>query len=259
MIEFDESFLLALEEQRRSASARTKQERYLRLLQPQPGQHVLDLGCGGGEFCWALAPLVAPGGRVIGVDSAPAAVALARRRAVDAMTEGPTFECADGHQLPFADGAFDRAVCISVLAFCEDPGDVLAELRRTLGAGGRLLVVQSDEDTRVYNGHDRDLGRRVMRAIADRGRDPWVARRLGHLLTAAGFHLVEELVLTDVERRFTPNAGGYIVAHAWRDYLVEVAGLPAHEYARWLADLGACAQEGTYCYSVTTYAYVVER
>lgn len=259
MIAFDEPFLLALEAQRRSAHARAKQERYLALLQPQPGQRVLDLGCGGGDLCRALAPLVAPGGRVIGVDSAPEAVALARRLADGAAPDGPTFERADGHQLPFADGAFDRAVCISVLAFCEDPGRVLAELWRTLGAGGRLLVAQSDEDTRIYNSHDRELGRRIMRAIADRGRDPWLARRLGHLLTTAGFRSVEELVLTDVERSFTPDAGGHIVAHAWCKYLLEVAGIPEQDYMRWLADLEACAQEGTYCYSVTTYVYVVER
>ena len=66
MIAFDESFLLALEQQRQSASARARQERYLTMLNPLPGERVLDLGCGSGAFCRMLGPLVAPSGRVIG-------------------------------------------------------------------------------------------------------------------------------------------------------------------------------------------------
>src|SRR5919199_2669027 len=144
MIEFDETFLLALEEQRTSASARAKQERYLQLLTPSPGERVLDLGCGSGGFGRVVAPLVAPGGRVIGVDRAPEAVNLARRLSDGVETAGLAFEWADGHDVPFADASFDAAACISVLSFCEDPGRVLAELYRVLCPGGRLLVANSD-------------------------------------------------------------------------------------------------------------------
>ena len=96
MIEFDEAFLEALEARRRSATTRARGERYLALLDARPGEHVLDLGCGGGWLCRALAPRVAPGGRVTGVDLAPAAVALAVRLSDGAAPGILAFRAAPG-------------------------------------------------------------------------------------------------------------------------------------------------------------------
>jgi ubiquinone/menaquinone biosynthesis C-methylase UbiE len=259
LMEFSEPVLLAMDSQRRAASAAAKQRRLLDLLQLLPGEHLLDIGCGSGVFCREAASLVGPEGAVVGIDTAPAAVAVAKRLA--ALDDAPilTFAEADGHELPFADGSFDAAVCISVLGFCRDPERVLAEARRVLHPHGRLLAVNSDEDTRVYNGHDRELGRRMARAIADRSNDPWLGRHLAPLLTAAGFQLEEEVVLVDLEREYAPETSGYAFAHFMSDYLLNTAGVPATDYQRWLDDLAACACDGTYSYSVVTYACLARR
>jgi SAM-dependent methyltransferase len=259
MVEFTEPVLLALESRRHSATAVAKRHRYQDLLRAEPGDRILDVGCGSGGFCRALAPLVAPDGRVVGVDCSPAAVDLATRLSAAEDPSLLEFTCADAEALPFADGSFDAAVCISVLEFCQRPDRALAEMRRVMRPGGRVLVANSDEDTRVYNGRDRELGRRLARAIADRGRDPWLGRRLAPLLTAAGFRLEQETVLVDLEREYAPGTSGYTLAHLLRDYLVSEAGVPAPEYARWLEDLDACARDGTYCYSVVTYACLAVR
>jgi arsenite methyltransferase len=258
-MEFTEPVLLELESQRRSATAVTKRDRVMELLQPAPGERILDIGCGGGAFCRQIAPLVTLGGSVVGIDNAPAAVDVALRLSALEDRSLLTFIQADGHDLPFADASFDAAVCISVLGFCQDPRQVLVEARRVLRPGGRFLVVNSDEDTRVYNGRDRELGRRMARAIADRGNDPWLGRRLAPMLTAAGFHLEQEAVLVDLEREFAAGTSGYALAHFMRDYLLQTAGILAMDYERWLADLAACAVDGSYCYSVVTYACLATR
>lgn len=256
---FTEPVLLELESQRRSPAAVAKRDRLIDLLQPLPGERILDIGCGGGAFCREIAPLVAPGGSVVGIDHAPAAIDVARRLSASADQSVLTFAEADGHALPFASASFDAAVCISVLGFCQNPGQVLAEARRVLRPGGRFLVVNSDEDTRVYNGRDRELGRRMARAIADRGHDPWLGRRIAPMLTAAGFHLAQETVLVDLEREFAAGASGYALAHFVRDYLLQTAGIPEPDYERWLADLAGCASAGSYSYSVVTYACLATR
>jgi ubiquinone/menaquinone biosynthesis C-methylase UbiE len=258
-MEFTEPVLLELESQRRSATAVAKRDRFTALLQPAPGERILDIGCGGGAFCRHLAPLVAPGGSVVGIDAAQAAVDVAGRLSALEDRSVLTFARADGHDLPFADASFDAAVCISVLEFCDDPRRVLAEARRVLRPGGRLLVANADEDTRIYNGHDRDLGRRLTRAIADRGKDPWLGRRLAALVTAAGFRPREEAIVVDLEREFAPGTSGYLHAHLWHEHLLRVAGIPAEDYKRWLDDLAACALDGSYCYSVVTYACLATR
>ena len=258
-MEFTEPVLLELESQRRSPTAVAKRDRAIDLLQPTLGERILDIGCGGGAFCREVAPLVEPGGFVVGIDHAPAAIDVARRLSALEDRSVLTFAEADAHDLPFADASFDAAVCISVLGFCQDPGKVLREARRVVRPGGRFLAVNSDEDTRVYNGRNRELGRRMARAIADRGNDPWLGRRLAPMLAAAGFQLEEEAVLVDLEREFTAGTSGYALAHFVRKYLLQTAGIPVEDYERWLTDLAACAVDGSYCYSVVTYACLATR
>src|SRR5215212_5035955 len=100
-MEFTEPVLLELESRRRSATAVAKRDRFMDLLQPMPGERVLDIGCGGGAFCRQIAPLIAPGGSVVGIDIAPAAIDIARR--LSTLEDRPvlTFAEADGHDLPF--------------------------------------------------------------------------------------------------------------------------------------------------------------
>jgi ubiquinone/menaquinone biosynthesis C-methylase UbiE len=258
-IEFDARVTAAMEEHRTTATASSKVQRYLELLAPAAGERVLDLGCGGGWFGRMLAPLVvAPTGCVVGVDRSAEAVDLAVQLSAGAEYPALSFECGDAHALRFANGAFDAAACISVLAFCDDPTRVLAELQRVLRPGGRLVVANSDEETRVYRGLDDELGRTITRGIANRARHPSLGRELSDLLVANGFQIVEESILTDQERHFRPGMSGFTLAHACRDYMLS-AGVNADDYERWLADLRACDVEGSYQYCVTTYAYLCRR
>jgi ubiquinone/menaquinone biosynthesis C-methylase UbiE len=109
---FDAAFLVAMNQYRQSEHAQRRFRRYLELLNPLPGQHILDLGCGSGDFCRALAPYVTPGGHITGVDLAPDAIDLAARLAATPDESLFTFEQGDGHHLHYADGSFDAAVCI---------------------------------------------------------------------------------------------------------------------------------------------------
>jgi ubiquinone/menaquinone biosynthesis C-methylase UbiE len=98
------------------------------------GRRVLDAGCGSGPLSAALR---AKGAIVTGFDSSPAMVKLARRR----LGEDAELHVADLSQpLPFADGAFDDVVASLVLHYLRDWTAPLAELRRVLKPGGRLIL-----------------------------------------------------------------------------------------------------------------------
>ncbi|GAA3118607.1 class I SAM-dependent methyltransferase [Streptomyces rameus] len=98
------------------------------------GRRVLDAGCGSGPLTAALRDR---GAVVTGMDASAAMLALARRRLGD---DAPLHLADLSGRLPFADGAFDDVVASLVLHYLEDWGPTLAEIRRVLRPGGRLIA-----------------------------------------------------------------------------------------------------------------------
>ncbi len=98
------------------------------------GRRILDAGCGSGPIAAALRDR---GAIVTGIDSSAKMLQLARQR----LGADADLQLADlGRPLPFPDGAFDDVIASLVLHYLEDWTAPLAELRRVLAAGGRLIV-----------------------------------------------------------------------------------------------------------------------
>jgi SAM-dependent methyltransferase len=98
------------------------------------GRRILDAGCGSGPLSAALRDR---GAVVTGIDASAGMLALARRRLGDDVA----LHVADlSDPLPFDDGTFDDVVASLVLHYLEDWGPTLAELRRVLRPGGRLIA-----------------------------------------------------------------------------------------------------------------------
>ncbi|MFD5061890.1 class I SAM-dependent methyltransferase [Streptomyces sp. NPDC058394] len=98
------------------------------------GRRILDAGCGSGPLSAALRDR---GAIVTGVDASAGMLALARRRLGDDVALH-VVDLSD--RLPFDDGEFDDVVASLVLHYLEDWGPTLAELRRVLRPGGRLIA-----------------------------------------------------------------------------------------------------------------------
>jgi SAM-dependent methyltransferase len=108
------------------------------LLDPQRPGTALDAACGTGRHA---AHLVERGYRVIGVDSSPDMLALARERAPRAV-----FEIGELHRLPVPDDHVDLAVCALALTHVPDLGPVFAEFARVLRPGGHLVVTDVHQE-----------------------------------------------------------------------------------------------------------------
>src|SRR6476660_8531940 len=98
------------------------------------GRRILDAGCGAGPL---LAALRDRGAIVTGIDKSAGMLELARRRLGD---DADLLVAELGSPLPFPDGTFDDITASLVLHYLEDWGPALAELRRVLKPGGRLIV-----------------------------------------------------------------------------------------------------------------------
>lgn len=106
----------------------------LKLIGDVSGRRVLDAGCGSGAL---LAELRERGADVVGFDASQEMIRFARER----LGEDTDLRVADlGEQLPYADGSFDVVACSLALHYLRDWQRPLAELRRVLKPGGRLVL-----------------------------------------------------------------------------------------------------------------------
>jgi ubiquinone/menaquinone biosynthesis C-methylase UbiE len=81
-----------------------------------------------------------------GVELSPAMLAIARRRAADLGRDVDLRE-GDAEHLPFADASFDTVVCALSLCTIPDPAAAIAEMKRVLVPGGRLLLLDHIRST----------------------------------------------------------------------------------------------------------------
>jgi ubiquinone/menaquinone biosynthesis C-methylase UbiE len=136
----------------------------------EPGQKVLDVACGTGVLAREVAPRVAPGGSVVGLDRNEGMLAVARRVA-------PAVEWRPGmaEALPFPDRAFDAVVSQFGLMFFEDRVAALREMWRVLRPGGRLAVAVWDvlDHSPGYAAMVRLLRRLFGDRVADQLRAPF--------------------------------------------------------------------------------------
>jgi ubiquinone/menaquinone biosynthesis C-methylase UbiE len=112
---------------------------FLRRIAVHEGSAVADLGAGPGFFTLPLAEAVGPAGRIYAIDVAPAMVERLRERGppdqVEVLLGGEA-------GLPLADGSIDLALLAFVLHELDDTLSFLAEVRRVLRRGGRLVVLE---------------------------------------------------------------------------------------------------------------------
>ena len=115
-------------------------ERLLDVLAPAPGERMLEIGPGTGLFSLPVAERLGPAGTLDVVDIQPVMVDHTLRRAREAGLTTVRGTTADAGRLPFADASFDAAYMITVLGEISDQHAALAEIRRVLAPGGRLVV-----------------------------------------------------------------------------------------------------------------------
>jgi SAM-dependent methyltransferase len=99
-------------------------------LAAQPGERILDLGCGDGQLTQRIA---ASGAAVVGVDASPEMLAAARARGIEAH-EG------SAERLPFADRSFDAVFSNAALHWVRGQDAMMVEVGRVLKPGGRFVA-----------------------------------------------------------------------------------------------------------------------
>lgn len=174
------------------------------LLAPLPGEHILDVGCGDGAL---TAQIAARGCEVLGIDSSPEQLLLARAR-------GLQVALLDAHALPYA-SAFDGVLSNAALHWMLDPARVLAGIWQALKPGGRLVAEMGGAGNiaRIVAALNNALGRRD---IDPAPLNPWYFPSPGQyaaLLEAQGY-TVRSLQFFERPTPFKADVGNWLTLMA---------------------------------------------
>ena len=110
------------------------------VLNPKPGERVLQVGPGTGYYTLNVAKCVSPGGRLDIFDLQQEMLDHTMRRAGERGLTNITATQGDAQELPYPDASFDATHLITVLGEIPDQDAALRELARVLKPGGRLVV-----------------------------------------------------------------------------------------------------------------------
>jgi ubiquinone/menaquinone biosynthesis C-methylase UbiE len=219
---------------------------YLNLLGVSAGERVLDVGCGSGVVTRAIAERVAATGTVVGSDSSPALLRVAREYAEAAgLGQVIEWQVADCRELPFEDESFDAVVAATVLAHVPGAERALAEMVRVTKPGGRVGVFDFDGDGFLFSHPDRQLTRRIVAAQCDHGAvNGHLIREMPGLLATLGVGNVAARAFMPLERQ----ADGFYADFAKRaaQTAAQVGAITESELRAWLDQLQKVLASGRF-------------
>ena len=163
------------------------------LLGLSPGDLVLDVACGPGNFSREFAKAVGEEGLVVGIDASRTMLARGAAELVAAGLPNLALIRGDATALPFGDGTFDAVCCFAALHLFADPFAGLDEMRRVLRPGGRIALMTSVRRKVTRLSHDwtlnwgwcRDISLGLLYII------PLIERVLGEIMFNKGVHAVK--------------------------------------------------------------------
>ena len=219
----------------------------------EPGERILDVGCGPGFYLAELLDAVGPDGGLVGVDSSATMLGIAERRCMGhdnvSVREG------DALALPVEDASFDAAFTVQVLEFVSDATAALAEMHRALRIGGRIVVWDVDWATVSWYSADPARMERVLRAWDEHLAHPSLPRTLAVRMRQAGFDDVRVTGHVFASGAFDPETYGVAIIPLINDFVAGRPSVSADESGAWATEQRDLGDRGEYFFTCTQFCF----
>ena len=210
------------------------------------GMNVLDLASGPGVVSCAIGEEVLPG-QVLGVDISAELVGVASSYAQEQRTTNVEFENQDVYSLDVGEGQFDFAYARFLFQHMQYPLKALANIKKALKPGGRLLITDVDDDWLTLSSADGTFKRFTELAHSGQktqGGDRLIGRKLAPLLEQADFKDIDVGILLFTDKHFSMETFLNITTGFKREQIV---GVPEGEVNAMLEDIYAQSKR-PYCW-----------
>jgi ubiquinone/menaquinone biosynthesis C-methylase UbiE len=218
-----------------------------------PGLSVLDVGCGLGDDASRMSQLIAPGGRVVGVDSSVAMITEARQRFGDG--ENLAFEVGDAQQLPFDAGSFDRVRIDRTLQHIIEPEAAVRELYRVLKPEGLAVAYDNDWGSFSISSENVSITRQIQDEWCYSITNPWIGRHLNLFFGRAGFSDIAVHASVSQIIDFLTADKVYPLKKTV-ERLLESKRLARKDADKWLAEMDCQTKSAAFRAALTAYLVV---
>jgi ubiquinone/menaquinone biosynthesis C-methylase UbiE len=213
----------------------------------QPGDRILDVGCGPATDTVPLASLVGSAGQVVGIDADPAMIAQADQHAAQAgVSDCVTHKVGDVLMMPFADGEFRSCRSERLFQHLPDPARALAEIARVTVPDGWVVTLDTDWGSLSVDCVYTDIERRISRILPEHLlRNGYAARQLYRLYREQGFrNITIELLPTYITNY--PMGRMITLLDQSEHFALENNLVTTEELDLWHSSLQQAADAGTF-------------
>ncbi|KIC19817.1 methyltransferase domain-containing protein [Leisingera sp. ANG-Vp] len=257
MLNFDEETTRLLEDAYQGADVSRRRRATFDALAPEPGEHILDLGCGNGLLTLELARAVGPSGHVTGLDASPQMLAAAHQR----INGRANVTLVEGHaaRLPFDAASFDKAAALQVFEYLTDRRPALRALHKVLKPGGLLAVGDIHWDTLAWHSDNTRRMERMLEAWGRHMAERALPALLPSELRTCGYQPGGMQPVTVCDTTLRPDGLAAMMIQLIRAFAVDLGATDEDDAAAWAREQQELAEEGRFFLSLTHFVCTARR
>ena len=234
-----------------------QRKQIIEFLKPNPGERVLDVGSGPGFLALEIGEVVGPSGQVFGIDISETLLNVAKARS--AQQPWVEFRYGDAARLPFPDNYFDIVISTQVLEYVTNVNAVLIEIYRVLRPGGRVVLVDTDWDSIVWNTTNNQRMNRILSVWDEHTTDPHLPRTLTLKLLQAGFQIDAQQIIPMFNPVFEQNTFSNRLIDLIVSFVSDRKGITHGEAMAWAEELRQCGEKEEYFFSLNRYLFIARK